>query len=122
MAIRTLPRPCWTFTCIDQESEFARWREHAPGPAALELHGAGCDRPYELDTPCVHVHCDCCGIPFNGHRGGFDITHFPSLAAAGDALARSGWSTDGDGAWHCEDCPILLALTPHAHAALQHAA
>lgn len=116
MCITTLTRPCWTFTCRREETAFVVWREHRPHPAQLDTHRDRCCRPYELDSACVEVTCDCCAIALGGTGASYEPRHFPTVAGAGEHLAGTGWTTDGH-AWHCEDCPVLHDLTHPSTAA-----
>lgn len=56
---------------------------------------------------CMVLLCDGCDAPL-GCEGEM---HFDSVAHMTQAALDLGWSTDGEGRWHCEECPELENTT-----------
>jgi hypothetical protein len=121
MAIESLTRPCWTYTCAADHHDRTGSRQHETHRAWLELP-ADCDRPYQLDSACVQAICDGCGTDFHHPADDTHGTwHFASLGHADQELTNAGWTTANQH-WHCPDCPAFLTLTDTAHTILRHAA
>jgi hypothetical protein len=59
---------------------------------------------------CIVLLCDRCGAPL-GCEGEM---HFDTVDHMSRAAVDLGWSTDGKGRWHCEECPCLVDETQPA--------
>ena len=56
---------------------------------------------------CVVLECDRCGSLLEGHKT--FVMHFQQnqVRLMEAEAERFGWSTDGQGRWHCAGCPVL---------------